>query len=100
MTPDEALRGSFRRSALVHDWLTIPGGSEKVLMELLGLLPEAELFTSVYDEIRWPALRDRAVHTSFLDRVPGAQTHYPKLLPLMNTAFESFDLSRFDLVVS
>ena len=39
MTPDEALRGSFRRSALVHDWLTIPGGSEKVLMELLELLP-------------------------------------------------------------
>ena len=89
-----------RRVALVHDWLTIPGGSEKVLMELLGLLPEAELFTSVYDESRWPALRDRAVHTSFLDRVPGAQTHYPKLLPLMNTAFESFDLSGFDLVVS
>jgi len=100
MTPDEALRGSFRRSALVHDWLTIPGGSEKVLMELLGLLPQAELFTSVYDPSRWPALRDRAVHTSFLDRVPGAQTHYPKLLPLMNTAFESFDLSGFDLVVS
>jgi glycosyltransferase involved in cell wall biosynthesis len=100
MTPDEALRGSFRRSALVHDWLTIPGGSEKVLMELLGLLPQAELFTSVYDERRWPALRNRAVHTSFLDRVPGAQTHYPKLLPLMNTAFESFDLSGFDLVVS
>jgi glycosyltransferase involved in cell wall biosynthesis len=100
MTPDEALRGSFRRSAVVHDWLTIPGGSEKVLMELLGLLPQAELFTSVYDERRWPALRNRAVHTSFLDRVPGAQTHYPKLLPLMNTAFESFDLSGFDLVVS
>jgi len=100
MTPDQGLRGSFRRSALVHDWLTVPGGSEKVLMELLGLLPEAQLFTSVYDRSRWPALRDRDVHTSFLDRVPGAQTHYPKLLPLMNTAFESFDLSGFDLVVS
>src|SRR5215204_2730586 len=100
MTPDQGLRGSFRRSALVHDWLTIPGGSEKVLMELLGLLSGAELFTSVYDPSRWPALRDRAVHTSFLDRVPGAQTHYPKLLPLMNTAFEAFDLSGYDLVVS
>jgi glycosyltransferase involved in cell wall biosynthesis len=100
MTPDAALRGSFRRSAIVHDWLTIPGGSEKVLMELLELLPEAELFTSVYDPARWPALRDHVVHTSFLDRLPGAQTHYPKLLPLMNLAFESFDLSGFDLVVS
>ena len=101
MTPDEALRGSFRRSAIVHDWLTIPGGSEKVLFELLELFPEAELFTSVYDPTRWPkALRKRVVHASFLDRLPGARTHYPKLLPLMNMAFESFDLSGFDLVVS
>jgi glycosyltransferase involved in cell wall biosynthesis len=37
---------------------------------------------------------------SFLDRLPGAQRHYPKLLPLMNAAFESFDLSGYDLVVS
>jgi glycosyltransferase involved in cell wall biosynthesis len=101
MTPDEALRGSFRRSAIVHDWLTIPGGSEKVLFELMELLPEAELFTSVYDPARWPvSLRDRVVNVSFLDRLPGAHRHYPKLLPFMNLAFESFDLSDFDLVVS
>jgi glycosyltransferase involved in cell wall biosynthesis len=101
MTPDQALRGSFRRSAIVHDWLTIPGGSEKVLFELMELLPDAELFTSVYDPARWPvSLRDRVVNVSFLDRLPGAHRHYPKLLPFMNLAFESFDLSDFDLVVS
>ncbi len=101
MTPDEALRGSFRRSAIVHDWLTIPGGSEKVLFELMELLPDAELFTSVYDPARWPvSLRDRVINVSFLDRLPGAHRHYPKLLPFMNLAFESFDLSDFDLVVS
>ena len=100
MTPDEALRGSFRRSAIVHDWLTIPGGSEKVLFELLELLPDAELFTAVYDRERWPSLSDREVNVSFIDRLPGAHRHYPKLLPLMNMAFESFDLSGFDLVVS
>ncbi len=101
MTPDLALRGTFRRSAIVHDWLTIPGGSEKVLLELLELLPDADVFTSVYDPDRWPALlRDRDVRVSFLDRLPGAQRHYPKLLPLMNAAFESFDLSEYDLVVS
>ena len=101
MTPDAALRGTFRRSAIVHDWLTIPGGSEKVLLELLELLPDADVFTSVYDPGRWPELRrDRDVRVSFLDRLPGAQRHYPKLLPLMNAAFESFDLSGYDLVVS
>jgi len=100
MTPDAALRGTFRRSAIVHDWLTVPGGSEKVLLELLELLPDADVFTSVYDPERWPALRHRNVQVSFLDRLPGADRHYPKLLPLMNAAFESFDLSGYDLVVS
>ncbi|HEX3277684.1 MAG TPA: glycosyltransferase [Thermoleophilaceae bacterium] len=100
MRPEENLRGSFRRSAIVHDWLTIPGGSEKVLFELLELLPDAELFTAVYDRSRWPTLHDRDVNVSFIDRLPAAHRHYPKLLPLMNMAFESFDLSGFDLVVS
>jgi glycosyltransferase involved in cell wall biosynthesis len=84
----------------VHDWLTIPGGSEKVLFELMEMLPDADLFTSVYDRTRWPQLGERVVHVSALDRLPGAHRHYPKLLPLMNLAFESFDLSGYDLVVS
>jgi glycosyltransferase involved in cell wall biosynthesis len=90
------------RVALVHEWLTVPGGSEKVLTRLLGLLPQAEVFTAIHDpSAEWaPELRARPIHTSFLQRVPGAKRHYPKLLPLMTTAFESFDLSGFDLVVS
>ncbi|HSZ05124.1 MAG TPA: glycosyltransferase [Solirubrobacteraceae bacterium] len=97
----ERLRERFPRVAVVHDWLTIPGGSEQVVLELLELFPQAELFTSVYDPSPWPAqIKQRAVHSSFLDRIPGAARHYPKLLPLMNAAFRSFDLSRFDLVLS
>jgi hypothetical protein len=87
--------------AVVHDWLTIPGGSEQVVLELLEMFPEAELFTSVYDPAPWPAqITERPVHSSFLSRLPGAARHYPKLLPLMNAAFRSFDLSGFDLVLS
>jgi glycosyltransferase involved in cell wall biosynthesis len=90
-----------RRAAIVHEWLTTPGGSEKVVMALLELLPSADLFTSVYDPEVWPrSITGRSVHTSFLNRIPGASRHYPKLLPFMNAAFESFDLSEYDLVVS
>jgi glycosyltransferase involved in cell wall biosynthesis len=97
----DQLRERFARVAVVHDWLTIPGGSERVVLELLEMFPQAELFTSVYDPSPWPAqITQRTVHRSFLDRIPGAARHYPKLLPLMNTAFRSFDLSRFDLVLS
>ncbi len=102
MTDDvPVLTDAYPRAALAHDWLTIPGGSEKVVLELLKLLPGADVFTSVYDPEPWrEALAGHEVHPSFLDRIPGARTRYPKLLPLMNSAFESFDLADFDLVVS
>jgi glycosyltransferase involved in cell wall biosynthesis len=95
------LRRRFPRVAVVHDWLTIPGGSEQVVLQLLEMFPRAELFTSVYDPNPWPALiTERPVHASYLSRLPGAARHYPKLLPLMTGAFRAFDLSRFDLVLS
>jgi glycosyltransferase involved in cell wall biosynthesis len=97
----ERLRARFPRVAVVHDWLTIPGGSEEVVLELLALFPHAELYTSVYDPARWPPqITQRPVHASYLSRIPGAKRWYPRLLPLMSRAFESFDLSRFDLVLT
>jgi glycosyltransferase involved in cell wall biosynthesis len=96
-----ALRERFPRVAISHEWLTIPGGSEKVVLQLLELFPDADIYTSVYDPGPWPeAIRRERVHTSFLNRIPGATRIYPRLLPLMNAAFESFDLSGYDLVVS
>jgi glycosyltransferase involved in cell wall biosynthesis len=97
----DELRARFPRVAIVHEWLTIPGGSEDVVIELLKMFPQAELFTTIYDPVPWPEIiKGRPVHASFLNRIPGARRHYPKLLPLMNRAFRSFDLSRFDLVLS
>jgi len=100
-TAIEDVRRRFGRVAIAHDWLTVPGGSEQVVLELLDMFPEAELFTSVYDPAPWPPqITERPVHSSFLGRIPRATRHYPKLLPLMNAAFRSFDLSGFDLVIS
>jgi glycosyltransferase involved in cell wall biosynthesis len=97
----DELHARFPRVAVVHEWLTIPGGSEQVVLELLELFPDAELFTSIYDPAPWPAqITERPVHASYLNRIPGARRHYQKLLPLMDRAYRSFDLSGFDLVLS
>jgi glycosyltransferase involved in cell wall biosynthesis len=97
----EELRARLPRVAIVHEWLTVPGGSEQVVEELLEMFPSAELFTSIYDPAPWPSvITQRRVHASALNRIPGAKRHYPKLLPLMDRAFRSFDLSGFDLVIS
>ncbi len=102
MTPDaDALRERFPRVAIAHEWLTIPGGSEKVVLQFLELFPDAEIYTTVYDPEPWPEAITRArVNTSFLHRLPKATGYYPRLLPLMNAAFESFDMSGYDLVLS
>lgn len=98
---DRELTERFPQAALAHDWMTIPGGSEKVVLELAEILPRADLFTSVYEPAEWrELLAGHEVHPSWLDRLPGARSRYRFLLPLMNSAFESFDLTDFDLVVS
>jgi len=41
------LRGHPLRVALVHDWLEVYAGAEKVLEQLLNIWPEADVYTLV-----------------------------------------------------
>jgi glycosyltransferase involved in cell wall biosynthesis len=89
------------RVALVHDWLLGMRGGEKVLEALLKLVPQAEIFTLLVDRQNISStLAARPIHASWLQKLPGVQRHYRKLLPWMPGAIERFDLSGFDLVIS
>jgi glycosyltransferase involved in cell wall biosynthesis len=97
--PDHPLPG--RRVALVHDFLLDIRGAERVFMELCQMWPDAEIFTTVYDEQGtegWFA--GRRIHTSFLQRLRPSAQSFRALLPLYPVAIESFDLSSYDLVIS
>jgi glycosyltransferase involved in cell wall biosynthesis len=85
--------------ALVHDWLTGEAGAEQVTLSLSRLFPDAPIYTSVRVPERTPSFARLDVRTSFLQRWPlsGRQQLYPHLRPL---AFESFDLSGYDVVIS
>lgn len=88
--------------AIIHDWLTTWAGAEKALAELLACYPEAELFTTVnfLDRGVSRCLQGRRIHTSFIQRLPGARRHYRRYMPLMPLAIEQFDLKGFELVIS
>ncbi|MEA2120105.1 glycosyltransferase family 4 protein [Halovibrio sp. HP20-50] len=88
--------------AIVHDWLTTWAGAEKALAELLVCYPQAEIFTTVnfLPNEKIPCLVGRTIHTSFIQKLPGARKHYRRYLPLMPLAVEQFDLKGFDLVIS
>ncbi len=98
----EASLPSFddERVALVHPWLTNQGGSERVLEAFCRAFPAAAIFTSVYNPAALPAFATRDVRTSFLQHWPLAKTRH-QLFPLLRRrAFESMDLSDFDIVLT
>ncbi len=89
------------RVALVHDWLNQRGGAENVLEELVVLFPGAPVFTSLFAPERMPAAYGSwDVRTTFMQALPGAATHHQAYLPLYPAAFQSLNLSDYDLVLS
>lgn len=87
--------------ALVHDYLVERGGAEKMLAALHEVFPHAPIYTSVYNaRSTLPVFRSADVRTSFLQRLVSHPKRYRALLPLYPLAFRSFDLSRYDLILS
>lgn len=87
------------RTALVHDWLVNPGGSEEVFREVLGLYP-GTVFTSQVNRAKFPWLGSTEVRTSFVQRLPMAMTKQWIYSPFVTYAYPAFDLREFDLVLS
>jgi len=87
--------------ALVYDRINKWGGAESVLMVLHELFPNAPLYTAVYDEKMAPwAKKFRNVIPSFLQKVPVLNKHHELLGAFTPIAFETFDFSGYDLVIS
>ncbi len=90
--------------AIVCDDLIQFGGSEKVVEALLQEFSDAELFTTVISK-RWKKLLDTkkvVYHTSFLQKFPFVEklNRYYSIFLLHILALETFDFSRFDMVLS
>jgi glycosyltransferase involved in cell wall biosynthesis len=86
--------------AIVCDWLTSPGGAEKVVFELHTIFPDAPIYTSIYNPEKFPEFANADIRTSFLQNLPKAQKKHQWYLPMMPIAFENFDLSEYDVVIS
>ena len=87
--------------AIVYDRVNTPyGGAEKLLLSINKLYPKAPLYTSLYNpkKAKWADVFE--VRSSFLNKIPLLRNHHQLLAFLMPLAFESFDFSQFDLVIS
>ncbi len=77
------------------------GGAERVFAWIARAWPDAPIYTALYDERAvgdlFPASR---VRRTYLARIPLANRYFRALAPLYPRAFESFDFSSFDAIVS
>lgn len=87
--------------ALVHDWLVGYGGGERILYDLHEMFPAAPIYTLVCDPDTAPGwIQDCEVKTTYIQKWPGARKHHKMLLSFMPKAWESVDLTEYDLVIS
>ena len=87
---------------LVHDWLPVYAGAERVLEQMIAVFPEAELYSliDVIPEGQRDFLQGKPVETSFLQHFPFVARAYRYYLPFAPLAIEQFDLSDHEIVVS
>ena len=77
------------RTAVVHDWLNGMRGGEKVLEEILPLVPDPTIFTLFHVPGSVSAAIERhPIRASFLNRLPFSRRHYRQYLPLFPRAVE------------
>jgi glycosyltransferase involved in cell wall biosynthesis len=89
------------KSAIVHDWIPVVGGAEKVLEEIHRAFP-SPIYTLMKNDkvIKDSYFKNSTIYTSFIQNLPWAKDKYRNYLPLFPLAIEQFDLSSYDLVIS
>jgi len=92
------------RIALVHDQLSEFGGSERVLVSLKKIFPQADVFTLVYNPEKLgphkEIIKKWQIKTSWFDKIPILRHFYSPFRFLTPLIWESFDFSKYDLVIS
>lgn len=90
-----------KKIAIVYDWIDKWGGVERVLLNLHEMFPEAVFYTSYFDETKAEWAKDLNIKTSFLQKFPDF-IKKSRILSFIfyPFAFESFDFSGYDLVIS
>lgn len=87
--------------AIVYDWIDKWGGVERLLLALHKQYPHADWYTSYYDKKNAQWAKNLRIRTSFIDKLPNfiKKSRVLSLL-LYPYAFESFDLTGYDVVIS
>jgi glycosyltransferase involved in cell wall biosynthesis len=91
------------RVAIIHDWLVINAGAERVLRDIIDIYADADVFSLVdflSNTDKLDILGEKKVKTTFIQKLPFAKKYFRYYLFLFPLAIESIDLSKYDLIIS
>lgn len=90
--------------ALVHDQLREFGGAERVLVSLKKIFPDADVYTTTFDlnslGSHKELIKNWKIHVSWFGKIPILNRFYSPFRFLTPLIWESFDFSKYDLVIS
>lgn len=104
IVPQLAPQLASLKVALVHDYLREYGGAERVLEVLHELFPQATVYTAFVDQAalgpNWQRFASWDIRESRITHFPLYKKLFSPLRVFAKWAFEQFDLSGYDLVIS
>jgi glycosyltransferase involved in cell wall biosynthesis len=93
-----------KKVAIVHDYLIDFGGAERVLLALHEIYPNAPIYVSILRKRNLGKFaknfKDAEIIQSWFGEIPFADKLISPLRFLIPAIWESFDLTKYDLVVS
>lgn len=92
----EALSG--KKVVLLSDWLTVPGGAEEVVRQMLEVTPATVIAAQLNPE-KFPWLAQYEHRTTWVSKAPlGTSKHYV-YAPILADVYRGIDLREFDVVL-
>lgn len=91
------------KTTIVHDWLPVYAGAERVLEQIYSLYP-SKIHTAIYNQSAFKntLIENAEIYTSYLQKLPfnfGVK-HYRLFLPFLPYLVEQYDLSESDVILS
>ncbi len=91
-----------KKIAIVHDDFIQWGGAERLVATIANMFPDAPIYTSTYDNlvVLKSKININRFKTSFLQKIPFKRSLNKLMFPFYPIAFEQFDFSEYDIVIS
>ena len=89
------------RVAIIADQMTAFGGADREMLSVLKLLPNADIYTVLYNPEKYKQLHIKQnIHTTFVQKFPFKYKFSKHLKVLNPIAYENLDLREYDTLIS